>query len=87
MNIKQKRVTIHDFPFLNAQVKADPFKVVREHRSQMKSSLVTPSRNHSYSLCIEYVKEWFTSAFVDGFFKSEYINGSAFTCAFKNGKS
>lgn len=76
MNIKQKRVTIHDFPFLNAQVKADPFKVVREHRSQMKSSLVTPSRNHSYSLCIEYVKEWFTSAFVDGFFKSGYINGS-----------
>ena len=76
MNIKQKRATIHDFPFLNVKTTNDQFKVVRQHRSQMKSQLVTPSRNHSYSLCIEYVKEWFASAFVDGFFKSAYINGS-----------
>ena len=76
MKIQTKKVTIHDFPFIDVKTQNDPFKVVREHRSKMKSQLVTPSRNHSYSLCIEYVKEWFDSAFYDNFFKSKYINGS-----------
>jgi hypothetical protein len=76
MKIQNKKVTIHDFPFIDVKTQNDPFKVVREHRSKMKSQLVTPSRNHSYSLCIEYVKEWFDSAFYDNFFKSKYINGS-----------
>ena len=43
MKIQTKKATIHDFPFIDVKTQNDPFKVVREHRSKMKSQLITPS--------------------------------------------
>lgn len=53
----------------------DPFKFIKEHEASLNSELAIPSKAHSYSMCIEYMKNWFESAFACDFFKSAYIDG------------
>ena len=47
---------------------------VRELSGSLNCALVMPSEANTYSLAIEYMKEWYLDGFVDGFFKSVYIN-------------
>lgn len=49
--------------------------IVKEFRKNLNLSLCVPSVTNSYSMCIEYVKDWFKSKFKDNYFKSEYIDG------------
>lgn len=46
------------------------------HEKILNRSICVPSMVQAYSLCIEYMKEWFYSKFEDrSFVKSEYIDG------------
>lgn len=66
--------SLHDLPFFNVREKQEiEFKTF--HEGELKTSLVIPSKSHSYSMCIEYIKEWFESFFQENFFKSSYIDG------------
>ena len=47
---------------------------VRELSNKLNCALVMPNESHSYSLAVEYMKEWFLSGFVDGYFRSVYVN-------------
>ena len=46
-----------------------------EHSKTLYRSICVPSTTQSYSLCIEFIKRWFISKFVDDTFKSIYIEG------------
>ena len=48
----------------------------QKHSKILNRSICMPSMTHAYSLCIEYMKQWFYSKFdKPDFFKSEYIDG------------
>lgn len=38
-------------------------------------NLCTPSISSSYSICVEYMRNWFIRKFQSGYFKSEFISG------------
>lgn len=46
------------------------------YEKQLNMSLCIPSVAHSYSLCIEYMKNWFITKFRPDFFKSVYVDGT-----------
>ena len=49
-------------------------KIIREYTNDLKCSLVMPNESNTYSLAVEYMKEWFLDGFQDGYFKSIYVN-------------
>lgn len=54
----------------------DIHKIKNRHSKILNRSICMPSMTQAYSLCIEYMKNWFYSKFDDpSFFKSEYIDG------------
>ena len=51
-------------------------KLKQKHSKILNRSICMPSMTQAYSLCIQYMKQWFLSKFEDpSFFKSEYIDG------------
>lgn len=46
-----------------------------KHSKTLYRSICVPSTTQSYSLCVEYVKNWFLSKFPKDTFKSVYIEG------------
>ena len=51
-----------------------PITMNRDMSKKLNLSLCTPDPSVSYSMCIEYIMDWFKSGFVDNFFRSEYID-------------
>ena len=51
-----------------------PIHINNGYSKNLKTNLLTPSKNHSYSVCIEFLKEWFLRKFPDDFFKQTYID-------------
>jgi len=49
--------------------------IYRHYNQKLNSSLCIPSMNHTYSLCIEYMKSWFLTKFDDKFFNTVYLDG------------
>ena len=45
------------------------------HSKTLYRSICVPSTVQSYSLCIEYIKNWFLSKFPENFFKTVYLDG------------
>lgn len=41
----------------------------------LRSSVILPSQYQSYSICVEFAKEWFLEKFADNFFNSIYVDG------------
>ena len=50
-----------------------PIAFVKSYSTDLKTNLLTPSRNQSYSCCIEWVSRWFYSKFSDNFFKQKHL--------------
>lgn len=48
--------------------------MINTRPDRLYGSLVTPSVVNSYSIAMQYIKEWFFSKFNDGYFKSIYID-------------
>lgn len=48
---------------------------LRKFKKEHTMSLCTPSISHTYSICVEYMRNWFVRRFADGYFKSEFIAG------------
>ena len=46
-----------------------------DYRPNLYSSLMMPSYVNGYSICIEYMKNWFISQFGKDYFRTVYING------------
>lgn len=51
-----------------------PISIEKDYYKDLKTNLLTPSRNQNYSCCIEYILRWFYSKFPDGFFRQKYID-------------
>lgn len=51
-----------------------PIAFVKSYSKDLKTNLLTPSRNQSYSCCIEYISRWFYSKFADDFFKQKHLD-------------
>ena len=49
------------------------FNTIRD-RKMLNSHLITPSLEYSYSLCVEYMKNWFLKRFDKNFFGENYSN-------------
>ena len=49
-------------------------KFIKEYTSDLNCSLVMPNESNTYSLAVEYMKEWFLDGFQDGYFRSIYVN-------------
>lgn len=47
----------------------------RQHSKTLYRSICVPSAVQSYSLCVEYMKNWFLSKFPQDTFKSIYVDG------------
>lgn len=47
---------------------------MKELSNNLNSSLIMPNESNSYSIAVEYMKEWFLSGFQDGYFRSVYVN-------------
>lgn len=69
---------------LEIMPKIKPLEFLKQYIKNLNCSLVIPSRSNSYSICIEFMKEWFRDGFVDGYFKSEYIDGKHVLDDFKS---
>ena len=41
----------------------------------LSSSVILPSQHHSYSLCTEFVRDWFLSKFNDKYFTNVHVDG------------
>lgn len=54
------------------------------YQEKLYQSLCVASCSHSYSLCIEYMKEWFIKEFPPNYFKSIYIDGKNVLDDYKN---
>ena len=50
-----------------------PIEFTKDYTKNLKTNLLTPSKNQSYSCCIEYILKWFYSKFPDNFFKQKHI--------------
>lgn len=48
----------------------------KEITGNLKTNIVTSTTYHSYSMCIEYMKNWFYSKFPTNFFKNKYLEAS-----------
>jgi hypothetical protein len=53
-----------------------PIQVNKDYYKKLKTNLLVPSTNQTYSCAIEYISNWFYSKFPDNFFKSKYIESS-----------
>ena len=49
--------------------------ITEKHSKTLYRSICVPSVVQSYSLCIEFMKNWFLSKFDKDVFKSVYIDG------------
>lgn len=52
-----------------------PLKELEKFKKEYHMSLCIPSISSSYSICVEYMREWIKDKFQQGYFKSEYITG------------
>lgn len=52
-----------------------PIKDLRKFKETHHMGLLTPSISSSYSICVEYIREWFKDKFQDSYFKAEYVSG------------
>lgn len=52
-----------------------PLEELREFKKNHILSLCTPSISSTYSICVEYMRNWFKRRFQDGYFQSEFISG------------
>ena len=50
-------------------------EIRKQHSKTLYRSICTPSTVQSYSLCIEYMKNWFLNKFKPDTFKSIYVDG------------
>lgn len=53
-----------------------PIYLNRDYYKQLKTNLLVPSVNQSYSCALEYMSNWFYSRFPDDFFKTKYVEAS-----------
>lgn len=51
-----------------------PITINKDYTKNLKTNLLTPSRNQSYSCCVEWITKWFLSKFPDDFFKQKFID-------------
>lgn len=51
-----------------------PIQINKSYTKNLKTNLLTPSRNQSYSCAMEYMTKWFFSKFPDDFFKQKFID-------------
>lgn len=53
----------------------NPMEELLAFKREHTMSLCTPSISNTYSICVEYMRNWFVRRFQDGYFKSEFISG------------
>lgn len=53
-----------------------PIHLNKDYYKQLKTNLLVPSVNQSYSVALEYMSNWFYSKFADDFFKTKYVEAS-----------
>lgn len=44
-------------------------------KKMLASSVVLPSQYHAYSICVEFIKNWFLDKFSENYFNSVYVDG------------
>lgn len=52
-----------------------PLRDLEDFKKEFHMNLCIPSISSSYSICVEYIREWVKDKFQAGYFKSEYITG------------
>ncbi len=52
-----------------------PMQKLNEFKKNHMLSLCTPSTSSTYSICVEFMRNWFLNKFQPGYFKSEFISG------------
>ena len=53
---------------------------------ELHPSIYIPSTMHSYSLAIQYMRDWFLNQFDKDYWKTVYVNGSHILNDYKNRK-
>ena len=53
-----------------------PIKIDRDFYKKMRTNLVIPSTNQSFSMVVEYMTKWFYDKFPERFFRSKYLEAS-----------
>ena len=53
-----------------------PIQIERDYYKKMRTNLVIPSTNQSFSMVVEYMTNWFYKKFPENFFRSKYIEAS-----------
>ena len=53
-----------------------PIEIEKDYYKKMRTNLVIPSTNQSYSMVVEYMTKWFYSKFPEQFFRSKYLEAS-----------
>lgn len=52
-----------------------PLQELEKFKKEYSMALCIPSISSSYSICVEYVRQWVKDKFQNNYFKSEYITG------------
>lgn len=52
-----------------------PISISKLTKKKLNFNLCVPSHIHAYSICVEYVRNWFLSKFKEDYFKTIYIDG------------
>lgn len=60
--------------FLPGEIRT-PLEDLRDFKKEYTMALCIPSTSSSYSICVEYVRQWIKDKFQPNYFKSEYITG------------
>lgn len=53
-----------------------PIHIQKDYCKNLKTNLLVPSTNQSYSTAVEYITKWFYNKFKDGFFKHTYLEAT-----------
>lgn len=61
---------------LGKEKKDLPIQLDRDYYKTLKTNLLVPSTEQTYSCVVEYISNWFYSKFPDNFFKSKYLEDS-----------
>lgn len=64
--------------YTNKEIKLmtpEDFRKRYSKKRLLSSSVILPSQHHSYSLCMEFMKEWFLSKFSSEYFTHVHIDG------------
>lgn len=57
-----------------SQMFSKPIELHKDIHRNLNMSLCIPSINNTYSMCIEYIKDWLLDGFDENYFKSIYID-------------